>query len=152
MNVVDTFMTAQCYSYLSFNVWRVWRVWRYQRGNQNLYIEEEQTTQWPNEKVQKDKKRSTKHTHKITDRITRTPLKTGDELRCSRLVSCSCSTSHTRRVILVILPLLFVFLRKVVSCTYVVLSLFVFVLCTLCCQFLWIVQLRLPLKYYLTCL
>ena len=31
------------------------RVWRYQRGNQNQYIEEEQTTQWSNEKVQKDK-------------------------------------------------------------------------------------------------
>ena len=29
------------------------RVWRYQRGNQNPYIEE-QTTQWPNEKVQKE--------------------------------------------------------------------------------------------------
>jgi len=28
------------------------RVWRYQRGNQNPYIEEEQTTQWPKEKVQ----------------------------------------------------------------------------------------------------
>jgi len=23
------------------------RLWRYQRGNQNPYIEEEQTTQWP---------------------------------------------------------------------------------------------------------
>jgi Holliday junction resolvase RusA-like endonuclease len=34
------------------------RVWRYQRGNQNPYIEE-QTTQWPKEKVQKDKQRST---------------------------------------------------------------------------------------------
>ena len=32
-------------------------------------------------KVQKDKQRSTKHTHKTKDRITRTPLKTGDELR-----------------------------------------------------------------------
>jgi hypothetical protein len=31
------------------------RVWRYQRGNHNPYIEEEQTTQWPTEKVQKDK-------------------------------------------------------------------------------------------------
>ena len=40
------------------------RVWRYQRGNQNLYIEEEQTTQWPKEKVQKDKHRSTRHTYK----------------------------------------------------------------------------------------
>ena len=33
-----------------------------------------QTTQWPNEKVQKDKQRSTKHTHKTKDRVTRTPL------------------------------------------------------------------------------
>jgi hypothetical protein len=33
-------------------------------GNQNLYIEEEQTTQWPKERVQKDKQRSTKHTQK----------------------------------------------------------------------------------------
>jgi hypothetical protein len=32
----------------------------YQRGNRNPYTEEEQTTQWPNEKVQKDKQRSTK--------------------------------------------------------------------------------------------
>ena len=30
---------------------------RYQRGNQNPYIEEEQKTQWPKEKVQKDKQR-----------------------------------------------------------------------------------------------
>jgi hypothetical protein len=36
------------------------RVWRYQRSNQNPYIEE-QTTQWPKEKRQKDKQRSTKH-------------------------------------------------------------------------------------------
>jgi hypothetical protein len=28
-------------------------------GNQNLYIKEKQTTQWPKEKVQKDKQRST---------------------------------------------------------------------------------------------
>ena len=37
---------------------------RYQRGNHNQYMEEEQTTQWPNEKVQKDKQLSTKHTYK----------------------------------------------------------------------------------------
>ena len=43
---------------------------RYQRGNQNQYIEEEQTTQWPKEKVQKDKQRSTKHTYKAKDRLT----------------------------------------------------------------------------------
>ena len=40
-------------------------VCRYQRGNENPYIEEEQITQRPNEKVQKDQKRSTKHTYKI---------------------------------------------------------------------------------------
>jgi len=31
------------------------RVWRYQRGNLNPYIEEEQTTQWPNEKDKRTK-------------------------------------------------------------------------------------------------
>ena len=45
-------------------------------NNQNQYIEEEQTTQWPKEKVQKDKQRCTKHTHKTKDRVTRTPIKT----------------------------------------------------------------------------
>ena len=48
------------------------RDWGYQRGNQNPLIEE-----WPKEKVQKDKQRSTKHKHKAKDRVTRTPLKTG---------------------------------------------------------------------------
>jgi len=32
-------------------------------GNQNPYTEEEQTTQWPKEKVRKDKQRSRKHTY-----------------------------------------------------------------------------------------
>jgi len=53
------------------------RVWRYQRGNQNPYIEEERTTQWPKEKAQKDKQLSSIHTYKTKDRVTRTPLKTG---------------------------------------------------------------------------
>ena len=45
-------------------------------GNQNSYIEEYNgRTQWPKEKVQKDKQRSTKHTYKAKDRVTRTPLK-----------------------------------------------------------------------------
>jgi hypothetical protein len=35
---------------------RTRRVWRYQSGNQNPYIEEEQKTQWPEEKGLKDKK------------------------------------------------------------------------------------------------
>ena len=33
-------------------------------------------------KVQKDKQRSTKHTHKTKDRVTRTPINTGGELGC----------------------------------------------------------------------
>ena len=64
----------------------------YQRGNQNPYIEEELTTQWPKDrwtdntvakrqmnrqhngqkKKYKNKQRSTKHTHKTKDRVTRT--------------------------------------------------------------------------------
>jgi hypothetical protein len=49
-------------------------------------------------KAKKDKQWSTKHTHKIKDRVTRTPLKTGGELRCYRRVNNSCSTSSTRHV------------------------------------------------------
>jgi hypothetical protein len=48
------------------SIW-VRSVWRYQRSNHNPYIEEEQTTQWPKEKVQKDKQRSTQHTYKTKD-------------------------------------------------------------------------------------
>jgi hypothetical protein len=59
---------------------------RYQRGNQKPYIEEEQTTQWPKEKLQKDKQRSTKHTYKTKDGVTRTSLKTGAEML---FVSCT---------------------------------------------------------------
>ena len=39
-------------------------------GNQNPYIEEEQTIQWPKENKQKDKQWSTKHTYKTKDRVT----------------------------------------------------------------------------------
>ena len=76
------------------------------KGFHNPYIEEEQKTQWPKENVQKDKQRSTKHTHRTKDRVTRTPLKTGDELRCSRRVRSSCSTSDIRRVNLVTNPVI----------------------------------------------
>jgi hypothetical protein len=82
------------------------RVWRYQRGNQNPYNEEEQTTQWSKEKVQKDKTRSTKHTYKTKDRVARTPLNTGGELRCSGRVRSSCSTIDIRRVNLVTNPVI----------------------------------------------
>jgi hypothetical protein len=66
----------------SLHMYRLYlrRVWRYQRGNQNLYIEEEQTTQWSREKVQKDKQRLTKYTYKTKDLVTRTPLKLGMNL------------------------------------------------------------------------
>jgi hypothetical protein len=48
------------------------------RVNQNPSFDKEQTTQWPKEKVQKDKQRSATHTHKTKDRRrTRTPLKPG---------------------------------------------------------------------------
>ena len=47
------------------------------KGQSESYIEKEQTTQGPREKVQKDKQRSTKHTYKTKDRVTRTPLKPG---------------------------------------------------------------------------
>ena len=42
------------------------------KGNQNPYIEEEQTKQWAKEKGQ-----STKHAYKTKDRVTRTPLQLG---------------------------------------------------------------------------
>ena len=80
--------------------------WKIPKGQSDPYIEEEQTTQWPKEKVQKDKQRSTKHTYKTKDRATRTPLKTGGELMCSGRVSSSCSTSDTRRVNLVTNPVI----------------------------------------------
>jgi hypothetical protein len=53
------------------------------------------------EKEQKDKQGSTKHTHKTKDRVTRTPLKTGGELRYSGRVGSYCSTSGIRRVNLI---------------------------------------------------
>jgi hypothetical protein len=103
---------AVCLKVFDKHVWcltslkSVRRVWRYQSGNQNPYIEEEQTTQWPKEKGQKDKQRSTKHTYKTKDRVTRTPLKTGSEFRCSERVSSSCSTSDTGHVNLVANPII----------------------------------------------
>jgi hypothetical protein len=45
-------------------------------------------------------------TLKTKDRVTRTPLRTGSELRFSGMVSSSCSTSGTRRVTLVTNPVI----------------------------------------------
>jgi hypothetical protein len=57
-------------------------------------------------KVQKDKQRSTKHTYKTKDRVSRTPLRTGGELGCFRRVISSCSTSGSRRVNLATNPVI----------------------------------------------
>jgi hypothetical protein len=100
--IVTEYITRECTAQKNIT----WRAWGYQRGSLNPYIEEEQTTQWPKEKGQKDKKRSTKHTYKTEDRATRTPLKTGYELGCSERVSSSCCTSNTRRVNIVTNPVI----------------------------------------------
>jgi len=59
-----------------------------------------------NGQMKKYKQRSTKLTYKTNDRVTRSPLKTGGELRCSGRVSSSCSTSGTRHVNLVQNPVI----------------------------------------------
>jgi len=51
-------------------------------------------------------KEQTKHTHKIKDRVIRTPLKTGGERGRFGRVGSSCSTSSTRRVDLVTNPVI----------------------------------------------
>ena len=57
-------------------------------------------------KKTKVQKWSTKHTHKIKDRVTQTPQKTGGELSCSRRVSSFCSTGGIRCVNLVTNPVI----------------------------------------------
>jgi hypothetical protein len=57
-------------------------------------------------KSTKGQTRSTKHTYKTKDRVTRTPLKSEGELRCSGRVGSSCSTSDIRRVNLVTTPVI----------------------------------------------
>ena len=58
------------------------RVWRYQREVIRTHKSKKDKQQWPKEKVQKYKQRSTKHTTK--DRVTRTSLKTLIETGCWR--------------------------------------------------------------------
>jgi hypothetical protein len=75
-------------------------------GNHNPYIEEEQTIQWPKEKVQKNKQRSAKYTHTTKDQVTWTPQKPGVNSGAPVRVSSSCSTSDTGRVNLVTNPVI----------------------------------------------
>jgi hypothetical protein len=60
--------------------------------------------------AKRNKYKGTNHdlqnTYKTKDRVTRTPIKTGGELRCSGRVSSSLSTSGTRRVNLVTNPVI----------------------------------------------
>jgi hypothetical protein len=78
--------------------------WQKEEEQTTQWQKEEQTTQWQKEKVEKDKQRSTKYTHKTKDRVTRTPLKPGGELRFTGRVGTSFSTSGTYRVNLVTTP------------------------------------------------
>jgi len=57
----------------------------YKKQELRIYVPEKQH----NGQKKKNKQRSTKHTHKTKDRVTRTPLKTGGELRCSGTISHS---------------------------------------------------------------
>ena len=79
----------------------IWRIWRYQRGNQKRKSKKNRQ-----HNGQKDKQRSTKHTHKAKDRVTRTSLNTGGELGCSVRGRSSRSSSGSRRVNLVTNPVL----------------------------------------------
>ena len=93
MNKKKTRIADNCFKYAWHILDRVHldirRVSEYQRGNQNPYIR--RGTENTIAKKKKDKQRSTKHTHKTKDRMTKTRLKTGGELRCSGRVSSSCS-------------------------------------------------------------
>ena len=57
-------------------------------------------------KVQEDKQRSAKHTHKTKYRVTRTSILTWGGLRCSGRVGSICSTSDTCRINLVTNPVI----------------------------------------------
>ena len=63
---------------------------------------------WKNTKGQKKNDLQNIHfcTYKTKDRVTRNPLKTGGEIRCSGRVISSCSTNDTRRVNLVTNPVI----------------------------------------------
>ena len=57
------------------------------QGTNNDLQTEGQTIQWTKEKRPRDKQRSTKHTHKTKDRVTRTPLKSDIRILIAPLVS-----------------------------------------------------------------
>jgi hypothetical protein len=124
------------------------REWRYLRGNQNLHIKEEQTTEWPKEKVQKGQTTIYKTTivYHVTINIRETEgairngqyRETGNIWYTRHLHTCLIYTSCVGLCIVVSNPycaLFFVFFLFVfvlcmeVSCIPNVASLFVCVLC-----------------------
>ena len=66
-------------------------------NQKGIRIRKEQAMQWPKEKEQTNNDVQNT-TQKTKDQATRTPLKTGSELKCSRRVSSSCPTCDTHRV------------------------------------------------------
>jgi hypothetical protein len=61
---------------------QIQRKWQHRVQKKKKYKAKTQhNMQWPKEKVQKDKQRSTKH-YTYKDRVTRTPLNIGSERRC----------------------------------------------------------------------
>jgi hypothetical protein len=106
-------MTIPYCSHILYNLWIFCFLWeRFEDTKWVIRIRKSKNRQNNDqkEKVQKDKQRSTKHTHKTKDRVTRTPLKTGGELGCFGRVSNSCSTNGNRRVNLVDWFCLFIYL------------------------------------------
>jgi hypothetical protein len=76
---------------------------------QNSHISVSNKNRQHNGQMKKDKRTNTylqDTIQKTKDRITRTPLKTGGELMCSRMVGSSYSTSDTCRFTLVKSPVL----------------------------------------------
>jgi len=79
------------------------RVWRYQR------IRISKKDRQHNDQKKKDIRTNNdlqNITHNTKDGVTRIPLKPGGELRCTRKVGSSCSSSGTRRVNLVTNPVI----------------------------------------------
>jgi hypothetical protein len=74
------------------------RIWRYHREVIRICTSKKKRQHNGQRKSTKGQRTTYKHTHKTKDRVTRTPLRTGGELRCSGMVTSSCSTSDTRRV------------------------------------------------------
>jgi hypothetical protein len=81
--------------------------------------QEEQTTQWPKEKGQNDKQRSTKHTHKTRDQVTRTPTKNqGWEVPATLIVVFAMYLAYKERQLIIVFRLVVWVFSHVLSCIY----------------------------------